>query len=77
MGKKTFFMMKIVSGIAWLGLSGGAIEKVLAGGPAAAMNPATSLPEGQVISDGSPNEELEQSILASTLRIEIRTWIIY
>lgn len=77
MGKKIFFMIVIASGIAWLSLSGGAIEKVLASGPVAAMNSINSFMDSQAINNEIPNEDLEQSILASTLRIEIRTWIIY
>lgn len=77
MGKKIFFMIVIVSGIAWLDLNEGVIEKVLANGPADAINSVTSFSESQPISDETANEELEQSILASTLRIEIKTWIIY
>jgi hypothetical protein len=76
MGKKLFFMMMvvIVSGLTWFAVD---ISLAEMNTSTEAVSNSEALCAGEAASQSSICQELEERILAVTLRIEIRTWIIY
>jgi len=85
MGKKLFFMMilVIVSGLTWFVVDVGVAEVKAFTGTAEigkAVDSTSSIEAmcaNEAAGQSSICREMEQKILATTLRIEIRTWIIY